>query len=29
LGGGEQIGGRLQREQVLANRGRKNDTGHN
>jgi len=29
LGGGEQVGGRLKREQVLTNRGRKNDTGHN
>ena len=28
LRGGEQIGGRLQREQVLANRRRKNNTGH-
>jgi hypothetical protein len=28
LGGREQIGGGLQREQVLANRCRKNNTGH-
>src|ERR1039458_8852926 len=28
LGGREQCGGRLQRKQVLANRGRENDTGH-
>src|SRR6185312_14434801 len=28
LGGCEQRGGRLQREQVLANRGGKNNTGH-
>ena len=28
LGGGKQIGGRLQREQVLANRRRENNTGH-
>ena len=29
LRGGEQRSGGLQREQVLANRGRKNNTGHN
>src|SRR6185437_3747821 len=28
LGGREQLGGRLQREQVLANRGGEDDTGH-